>query len=209
MSAPEAMTYGSLKEDIKVYAERENDQVFISQIDRFIMLAEQKLSIEAKGLGSVRVVKGKLSINNPILKKPQRWRQTRDFHLILPTGEKCYLYPRKLGYCKVYGSGEVSGTPEYYSNYDLNHFFLAKTPDSDYDFEIGYHERPEPLSDQNQVNWTTVNSPQLLLYAALLEAQPFLKNNSQLGVWQNQYSQMLAMLQKEDTGYDHDSSEAI
>lgn len=208
MSAPEAMTYESLKEDIKVYAERENDQAFINQIDRFIMLAEQRLATEAKGLGFIRVAKGQLTPNNPILQKPQRWRQTREFSVRRATGEVQYLYPRTYGYCKVYSSVETATLPEYYSNYDFKHFYLACTPDLSYWFELSYYERPEPLSESNQTNWTTVNAPQLLLYASLLEAQPFLKNTTQLGVWQSQYAQMLASLARENAVVDHDNSEA-
>ena len=197
MSAPEAMTYESLKEDIKVYAERSDDQAFLDQIDRFIMLAEQRLSVEAKGLGFVRVVKSQFSPGNPIIEKPARWRQTREFSYTNGSGIVHFLFPRTYGYCRVYASEGGLGDPEYYSDADWNHFYIARKPVQAYEFELSYFERPEPLSSSNQVNWTTVNAPQLLLYASLLEAQPFLKNNPQLSVWQSQYAQMLASLKQE------------
>ena len=207
MAAPEAMTYTSLKVDIQKYAERD-DTPFVEQLDRFIMLAEQRLAVEAKGLGFVRVVNGKFSAGDSVLAKPAHWRQTKEFLYFDTTGKANYLYPRKYGYCRIYATEATAAAPEYYANYDYKHFFVARTPDTAYNFELSYYERPEPLSNANQSNWTTVNAPQLLLYASLLEAQPFLKNTTQLGVWQAQYAQMLASLQRESSVLDHDASEA-
>lgn len=207
MSAPEAMTYASLKADIQVYTERA-DSDFTSQIDRFIMFAEQRLAVEAKGLGFIRVVNGRLNIGNPVIEKPQRWRQTREFFYVNSDGLEVYLLPRKYGYCRVYAAGEAAAPPEYYANYDWKHYFIARKPDKAYSFELSYFERPEPLSEASQTNWTTINAPQLLLYASLLEAQPFLKNTSQLGVWQAQYAQMLASLHHESAMDTHDASES-
>ena len=208
MSAPEAMTFETLKTDIQVYAER-SDPEFSGQLDRFIMLAEQRLALEAKGLGFVRVVQNQFSPENPIVLKPGGWRQTKSFMVYSPDGSVSFLRPRTLGFSKIYSSGESSSLPEFYSNFDYTHFYVARSPDQNYTFELSYFERPEPLSDQNQVNWTTVFAPQLLLYASLLEAQPFLKNNTQLTVWQSQYAQILASLQREGSADDHDLTEAV
>ena len=52
---------------------------------------------------------------------------------------------------------------------------VAAKPDQAYNFELAYFERPLPLDETTQTNWTTQYAPQLLLYATLLEAQPFLK----------------------------------
>lgn len=98
--------------------------------------------------------------------------------------------------------------PEFYSSVDLNHYYISRTPDSNYGFELSYHEKPEPLSKSNQVNWITVFAPQLLLYSCLLEAQPYLKNSQLLSLWQAQYSQALSLFQTERGADNHDLSEA-
>ena len=207
MTAPEAMTYSSLVSDIANYAER-HDQEFLEQIPRIVMLAEQRLALEAKGLGQVQVVAGKFTANDPVLTKPERWRQTKSLFYVKSDGQAVYLKPRKYEYCRLYSSGEPAGDPEFYADYDYNHFFLAVTPAAALTFELSYHARPEPLSEGVQVNWTTRNAPQLLLYACLLEAQPWLKNNGMLSMWQSQYAQVLVSLQKEEAGFNHDVTEA-
>jgi hypothetical protein len=71
----EALTYDSLVADIQNYAER-NDEPFISQIPRFIMLAENRIASEVHGLGYIRPVSFKLVSGDPSIEKPARWRET-------------------------------------------------------------------------------------------------------------------------------------
>jgi hypothetical protein len=54
------------------------------------------------------------------------------------------------------------------------------------------------LDDTNQSNWLTEYAPQLLLYASLLEATPFLKNDERIGVWQQMYDRAAQALNGED-----------
>ena len=207
MTAPQAMTYDSLVSDIQLYTER-SDSEFVSQIDRFIMLGEQRLALEAKGLGFQRVVAGKMVANNPVLEKPSNWRQTKSLFYTDSNGKTKYLFSRKYEYCRMYSNESIPGDPEYYADYDFDHFFLACTPSQAFDFELTYYERPTPLSKANQTNWTTRYAPHLLLYACLLEAQPFLKNQAMLTLWQSQYSEIIGSLGKENAMYDHDATEA-
>ena len=207
MSAPEALTYDSLVLKIQGYAER-NDAEFVAEIPGFVMLAEQRLALEAKGLGFVRVVEFSFTPGNPVQEKPQRWRQTKSLYYQDAQGEIVYLLPRKYEYCKMYSSGLTLGDPKYYADVDYNHFYFAPAPVSAYAGELSYYERPEPLSETNQTNWTTRNVPQLLLYACLLEAQPYLKNTQMLSLWQAQYAEIIASLQREEANYNHDTTEA-
>ena len=207
MSAPEALTYTSLKSDISLYAER-SDQEFLDQVDRFIMLGEQRIALEAKGLGFKRVVNGSFTANNPVLEKPERWRETVSLFYTNTAGEFIFLRPRTYEYCRVYASGQASTDPQYYADYDFDHIYIAATPSVGHDFELCYHERPTPLSEANQTNWTTRYAPQLLLYACLLEVQPFLKNQGLLAMWQSQYAEIISSLQIENTKYNHDNTES-
>lgn len=190
-----SMTYDSLVDDIKTYSERSGDAVFVAQIPRFIMYAENRLAAEVKMLGYQRYVTGQMNGNT--LVKPARWRETISLNITV-AGERKFLKERSYDYCRAYSPDSTdTGEPKYYANYDYEHFFFAPTPDLQYDFELAYYERPEPLNDQQQTSWTTQYAPQLLLYASLLEAAPFVKNPEQVAQWQQFYAQALGQIMKE------------
>lgn len=192
---PEAMTYSSLVEDVQNYCERSDDP-FVNQIPRFIMMAENRIASEAKPLGFLRVVEGNLDGN--VLKKPARWRKTKSFALVNGI-KRWYLMDRSYEFCRSYApNAATAGEPRYYADYDYEHFFIAPTPDLQYYFELQYYERPAPLSEINQTNWTTQYAPQLLLYATLMEAMPFLKTSERIPEFQGLYDRALAAVSKED-----------
>ena len=191
----EAMTYDSLVQDVMVYCER-SDEPFTNQVPRFIMLAENRIASESKPLGFLRTVSGTLSGN--LLNKPNRWRKTKSFCLVVGA-ERRYLYERGYEYCRSYWPDPVKvDVPYYYSDYDYEHWFICPTPDLQYAFELQYYERPEPLSPGKQTNWTTQYAPQVLLYAVLMEAMPFLKTSERIPEFQGLYTQALSSITKED-----------
>lgn len=51
-----------------------------------------------------------------------------------------------------------------------------------------YYAKPVVLrTDSDGANWLTINAPDLALYGSLLAAEPFLKNDERLPVWQAMY----------------------
>lgn len=194
----EALTYDSLITDVLAYTER-NNSAFAAQIPRFIMLAENKLATTVRGLGYLDIVTGFLTINNGTLVKPARWRETSSFSIVTPTGRK-YLVPRTYEFCRAYApSPAVYSEPKYYADYGYEHFFIAGIPDSAYAFELAYFQRPEPLDATNQTSWTTQYAPQLLLYATLLEAQPYLKNPERTAEFKQLYDEAAQLVSGEST----------
>lgn len=91
-----------------------------------------------------------------------------------------------------------TGAPAYYADYDYNHWLIVPTPDVAYPYEVLFYQLPVLLDEENQTNWLTEEAPQLLLYAVLLEATPFLKNDDRIPVWQQMYDRAASMLNGED-----------
>ncbi len=192
----EALTYTSLLSDVQTYCERD-DSPFVDQIPRFVMLAENRLASEVRGLGYERYVTGVMNSNT--LAKPARWRETISLKITTSNGNK-FLFPRSKDYCSNFTPDPATtGEPRYYADYGYEHFFIAPTPGQSYNFELAYYERPEPLSASNETSWTAQYAPQLLLYATLLEAQPFLKRPDLAQVWQAAYDRALQGLGNETT----------
>lgn len=193
----EALTYSSLLSDVEAYAER-HDAEFLAQIPRIVMLAENKLAAEIKGLGFLKVVTFDLTISNPVYAKPARWRETASLSIV-SSSQRSFLKQRGLEYIQTYWPNQSTvGTPEFYADYDYEHWLFAPTPDATYSATLNYYERPEPLDATNQTNWTTRYAPQLLLSACLIEAQSFLKTPERLQEFMMMYQSAAVAINKEN-----------
>jgi hypothetical protein len=191
------MTYDSLVLDIEKYLER-TDQATIEKIPTFIMLAEQVLATELKFLGNLTVVTSTMTQDNPIVDKPARWRKTVSMNVTVD-GKRYPVFLRKYEYLREYWPDPVqTDVPKYYCDYDYTHWLIAPTPAANYNFEVLYYERLQPLDSSNQTNWFTIYAPQALLYGSLLQAMPYLKNDERTPLWQAQYDKIVEQLKNED-----------
>lgn len=192
-----SMTYTSLVDDIASYLERSDSQT-LAKIPTFIMLAEQVIASEIKFLGNLTVNNSTMVIGESIIPKPARWHKTVSMNVVV-AGERQPVFLRKYEYLREYWpDATATGIPTYYADYDYTHWLIAPTPVAAYTFEILYYQRLQPLDDTNQTNWFTEYAPQALLYGALLQAMPFLKNDERIPMWQAQYQQIIQTLKAED-----------
>lgn len=79
-----------------------------------------------------------------------------------------------------------SGLPKWIAR-DAETFIFGPVPDSGYTLAGTYFAKPTLLrnyASDAAAHWLIVNAPDLLLYGALLEAQPFLMNDKRINVWQ-------------------------
>jgi len=197
------MTFDSLKDDVRRYLERGStlaaDPIVYEQIPRLINLAERRISTELKIEGLIDVVTTTFSAGISVYAKPDRWRDTISINVQLPSGSRKTIQTRGYEFLREYWpNSDESGEPEYYADYNYTHWLLAPTPDVSYPAEIRYHQLAPLLSDSVQTNWITQYVPQLLLYATLLEASPFLKNDERIATWQSMYDRAAAMVNGED-----------
>lgn len=191
------MTYNNLVADIESYLER-TDQATLSKIPTFIGLAEQVIASEIKFLGNLVVVQSNMVSDQPVIQKPARWRKTVSMNVTV-AGERRPVLLRKYEYLREFWPDPTeTEVPEYYCDYNYDHWLVAPTPDDDYAYEVLYYERIQPLDESNQTNWFTQYAPQALLYGSLLQAMPFLKNDERIGMWQQQYLAVMEVLKTED-----------
>jgi hypothetical protein len=191
------MTYDSLVTDVRTYLER-TDEATINKIPTFIMLAESIISDELKILGQQQAVYSTLVVGDPVIPKPARWRKTTSMNITV-SGEKKPVLLRKYEYLRNYWPDPtVTGEPKYYADYNFNNWLIAPTPDTAYTFEVLYYEKVQPLDETNQVNFWTENAPQAMLYGTLLQAMPFLKNDSRVQLWQAMYDRAIQTLKLEN-----------
>jgi len=192
------MTYDSLLVDLRRYLERgftqESDQIVYDQLPRLITLGERRIARELKIEGFIRAVQTPLQSGVAVYLKPDRWRDT-----VSMTLNGAPIFARSYEYCRNYWPNEAqTGTPQFYADYDFQHWLFAPTPDADSTLEILYYEQPALLGEELQTNWLTEYAPDLLLYAALLEATPFLKSDERMQTWQVLYDRAAQAISGED-----------
>jgi hypothetical protein len=192
------MTYDSLLVDLRRYLERgftqESDQIVYDQLPRLITLGERRIARELKITAFIRAVTTPLQTGVSVYAKPDRWRDT----VSMIAGTKP-IFARSYEYIRNYWPDPTqTGTPEFYADYDFQHWLIGPTPDTDSVLEILYYEQPRLLAPDFQTNWVTEYAPDLLLYAALLEATPFLKNDERIQTWQALYDRAAQAINGED-----------
>lgn len=190
------LTYDSLTSTVLQYLERQ-DSAVVNAIPTFITLAEFEIAEQIKTLGQLQIVESTMTLGNPVIQKPARWRKTVSMN-VLVNGKKQPVLLRKYEYLKNYWQDDTQlATPLYYADTDWDHWYLAPTPDQAYTFEVLYYERIAPLSSTNQTNWITQNAPNAMLFGTLLQAMPFLKND-QRQIFQQKYTESIQALKAED-----------
>ena len=200
-----AMTYSSLLNDLRNYLERgatlATDPSVYIQLPSLIGLAERRLARELKIQGTVTVVSSTMTTGEPTYPKPDRWRETVSIRVGTGAGYNVTqeVYPRAYEYMRQYWPNQtLTGTPRFYADYDYSHWFFAPTPNAPFPYELIYYELPPLLGDDVQTNWFTEYAPNALLYASLMEAAPFLKNEEIIPIWQGFYDRSVAALNGED-----------
>lgn len=206
---PAAMTFTSLQQDLRDYLERGtvSDTTVYQKLPFLINLAEREIAQRLKILGFITPMLSTLKAGVPVYAKPDRWRRTVSMNYGVATtvdpaqNSRVPLYARSLEYCQRYWPNQaLTAAPKFIADYDYQHWLVVPTPNIDYPWALNLYMLPPLLDNSNQTNWTTDYAPACLLYRALLECTPFLKNDERIQVWQNMYEEQISGLQAQDLG---------
>lgn len=193
-----SMTYDSLLVDIRRYLERgftaESDAIVYEQLPRLVTLGERRIARELKIQGFIVPIQTNLQAGLAVYPKPDRWRDT-----ISMSVNNVPIFARSYEYIRNYWPDESqTGSPQFYADYDYQHWIIAPTPSAIQTLEILFYQQPRLLGDDVQTNWLTEYAPDLLLYASLLESAPFLKKDERIQVWQGMYDRAAQAINGED-----------
>lgn len=205
---PTSMTFDSLTSDLQAYLERgtSSDTIVVNQIPRLINLAERAITnkLKIQGFLTPMLVNPGLQSGVSVYLKPDRWRQTVSMNYGTGTdlNNRVPILARSYEYCRAYwpDSSVIDPTqpPLFYADYAYNAWLIVPTPPQNYPWEINIYQMPALLDSTNQTNWLTNYAPNLLLYRALLEATPFLKDDERIPTWQAMYQEQLEDLDLQD-----------
>ena len=194
------MNYTTLTEQIKAYANRQDD-LFNAQIPNFIEQGINRIYSEAKNIGFENIITGNIALNNTTINKPANWRETISLEIYTADQKfSKFLLPRSYEFCKSYWPDQtLTAEPTFYADYDdYTKFFFSPTADKNYQYRLIYLGIPL-FNAQNGENFLTRRYPRLLFYACILEAMPFLKDDERLGQFEQLYASSLDDINKDST----------
>ena len=197
-------TFTELKDAIADWLDRSD---LTARIPDFIALAEARINRELR----IRPMEVRstmyATVDQQYFNLPGGYIQMRNIQLNTnPTTALEYITPEMLD--RLYGSS-TTGKPRAYTLIG-DEIQLAPIPDSAYTLEMAFYEKFTALGDGTSgtvtSNWLTKNAPDILLYGALMEAEPFIKNDERVAVWLNGYGNAIDKLQKADQRDRHSGS---
>lgn len=185
-------TYSDLKTAIANYLARTD---LTDQIPDFIRFAEIRLRRELRIRQMLKTVTTSTTGGDSTVELPSDFLEVRDFFIDLnPVQPLTYSSPSSFS--RNTRRAE-SGKPLDYTIMALE-FELSPIPDSNYTLELLYYAAPTFLSDSNTSNVFMANTPDALLYAALLEAEPYIMNDARIQTWGSMYNRSIETLNISD-----------
>ena len=160
----------------------QNDEAtFVAEIPFFIKNAEERI-FKVVDLDYFRKnVTGTMTSGNKFLEKPSDYLATFSLSYVKDSAN-VFLLQKDVNYIQEFTPNpSTTGSPRFYSSFDVDTFIIAPTPDSSYAVELHYYYRPASLTTDNSGStWISTNAPDALLYASLVEAYTFMKGESDL-----------------------------
>jgi hypothetical protein len=187
-----ASSYAELQSSIADWLNRSDLE---NRIPDFISLGETRLSRELH-LGQLETRAQTTTVSGQAyISRPTDSNGIRSIRLMTSPVQNLQFEPSETIDMRYMGS--TNGKPIAYT-IEGDNIRLAPTPDSEYTLEISYEQKPAQLSSANTTNWYTDNAPDLLLFASLIEASPFIRDMEMVMYWVQAYEKAKREMQKRD-----------
>jgi hypothetical protein len=184
-------TYSGLQASV---ADWLNRQDLTTQIPDFITLGEARMNRNLRVLQMETLSTG--SSSDGLVAVPDDWLETRTLRLDSPTaGQQILEYVGEEEWDRLEASG-LTSTTRYYTIIN-GAFQVLPEPTEAITYDLRYYAQIPALTDTNTSNWLLTKSPDLYLYASLLGATVFLKDDDRLPVWAGAYNEIIEAMKLE------------
>ncbi len=193
-------TYDELKTAVANWLDRDD---LTDRIPEFIALAEARMNRVLR----LRMMESKYTASTVASQRnyalPTGYIQMRNFQInTSPVTPLQYVSPEI--YDRLWG-GSTGGTPQFYTII-TNEIQLGPIPGSVLTLEMLFYKKITALSGTNTTEQMLTDNPDIYLYGALLEAEPFIMNDERVALWAKGFQQAVADLQEQDNKDRHSGS---
>lgn len=186
-------SYTDLQTAATEWLARDNDATLIARIPTFVQLAEAKFNRElfVRQMEQRSTATIDTNATDPeFILLPSDFQSMRRVRLSSASGKPSLEFKpgKQMDEYRTF-IADATGRPQFFSILGTE-MELAPTPDQDYTIEMVYRQNIPPLAD-NSSNWLLALAPDLYLYAALLEATPYIRKDDRIPVWQGAFTTAL------------------
>jgi len=200
------MTYEELKTKIRDYTEVGSSVLSDTILNGIIEDAEFRIFRDVDSDNNRRYATANLVVNTRFIQTPDNALVIRSAQIVDSDGtssanNRDFLQWRDTSFMSEFNNLETTGVPKYYSWWDKNHLVFAPTPDATYTIQLNYILKDAGLSSTNTTTYLSLNFPNGLLYACLVEAYGFLKGPQDLlQLYEQKYKQVVEGFSIEQMG---------
>jgi hypothetical protein len=177
-------TYSELKTAVADWLNRSD---LTSAIPNFITLAEAEMNRQIRH--RKMVTRATATLDTPYFAVPSDWKETIRFQLNTnPVTPLVFVTPEQLlEDSQKYSAGNQ---PLFYTTIGQQ-FEVLPQPDGSYEAELLYYAKIPSLSDGAPTNWLLTESPDIYLYATLIQSAPYLKEDERTAIWTSLYAKLV------------------
>jgi len=191
-----SFTYATLKTAIQDYTDNA-ESTFVSNLALFIREAEERIFKNVQLSLFRKNSSGSTTASNKYLNIPSDFLAPFSLSVVNESAHE-FLEYKDVNFVQSFTPNPATtGTPRYYSLFDISNFILAPTPDAIYTAELHYYYRPASLTAgaDSGTTWLSENAPNAMLYGSLVEAYTFMKGDPDLlNTYNQRFSEAIVSL---------------
>ena len=193
-------TYAELQTAVANWLDRDD---LTDRIPEFIALAEARMNRVLR----IRLMEAKYTASTVGGQRnyalPATYIQMRNLQVNTTPIRPCQYVTPEI-YDRLYGS-TLTGTPEIYTIV-ADEVQLGPIPAGVQTIEMLFYKKISALSVANTTEAMLTANPDIYLYGALLEAEPFIMNDERVPLWSQGFQQAVTDLQDQDAKDRHSGS---
>lgn len=176
-------TYANMTTALVSWLNREGFSSLTDRTDDLLAIAQRRIERECDLNAMLGVAS--LTVDAQSEDKPADLLRVRSMTYSEGTGAT-EIQPATLNQVLMYGA---QSSPTRYAMVG-DKLYFGPSPDQSYTVTLIYYKSMGVLTSENTTNWLTANAPEFLLWAAMLEACLFLKDDARSQVWEGRYNQI-------------------
>ena len=196
-------TFTTLKTAIQDYTQN-TESTFVTNLPTVIKQAEDRIVKSVELPNFRKNVTGTFTNGNQYLATPSDYLYPYSLAVLDGSNNYSYLISTDVSFIReAYPSASSTGTPKHYAQFDDTTFIVGPSPSSALDVELHYYYIPQSITASSDgTSWLGTNSPELLLYASLIEAYTFMKGEPDIMAnYEKRFQEALQKLTLLSDGY--------